>query len=138
MRFLGTTPTAFCPIVTGSVCRRRCRCSCKVRQLYYRERFDVESPNFTGIFTPVGSTTTPDKTSLCTVGSYRRSKRVEDDASDGFKLESPKSAHTTSTPIFRSTIPDIMSLTTSGWQLSKLKNRSKMPHPTASLLNRLR
>ena len=34
----------------------------------YRERFDLESPNFTGTFKPVVSTTRPDMTSLTTSG----------------------------------------------------------------------
>ena len=33
-----------------------------------RERFDLESSNLARTFTPVGSTTTPDMTSLCTSG----------------------------------------------------------------------
>ena len=33
-----------------------------------------------------------------------------------------------------SAVPDMMSLATSGWRLSKLKGRTKMPNPTDSLL----
>ena len=40
-----------------------------LRQSYIsRERFDLESQNFTRIFTPVGSSATPDMTSLATSG----------------------------------------------------------------------
>ena len=59
---LGKTPY----VVTGICRRRRChgtfittRGSCKSR-----ERFDLESPNFTRTFTAVGSITAPDMTSL--------------------------------------------------------------------------
>ena len=68
---------------------------------------------------------------ILSVGSYRRSKRGRNDASDDLNLESSKLAHI-STPISRSTVPDMTSLFTSGWQLSKFKKRPKMPPQTAS------
>ena len=51
-------------------------------------------------------------------------KRAENDNSDGYNLESPKSTSLFTTPV--------TSLTTSDWQLSKFKKQSKMPPQTAS------
>ena len=58
---------AFCPIAVGSVgvvvvvrTKRGSRIS--------RERFDIESPNFTGTFIPTCSTSPPDMTSLASSG----------------------------------------------------------------------
>ena len=63
---------AFCLYAMNGVRRMvivvvRCRIS--------RERFNIESPNFTSAFTPVGSTATSDMTSHATsIGIYRSSK----------------------------------------------------------------
>ena len=50
-------------------------------------------------------------------------KTAENDASEGFNLESPKLAHT-STPASWTATLDMTSLTTSSWQLSKFNKRS--------------
>ena len=51
-------------------------------------------------------------------------KTVENDASDLFNVDSPNLAHT-SKPTSWTARPDMMSLSTSGWQLSKFKNGRK-------------
>ena len=57
-------------------------------------------------------------------------KTAENYACDGFNLDSPKLPRT-SIPMNWTAIPDMTLLTTSGWQLSKLKKTSKMPPPTS-------
>ena len=97
-----------------------------------REHLHLESPNFTRIFTPVGSTyshTWYDVTIYFQSIDVR--KTAENDASDGFNLDSQKMTHT-STPTSWTAIPDMTSLTNSGWKLSKFKKRSKMSPQTAS------
>ena len=61
---------AFCPYVITGVRRRRRGTSFvpKWGSRISREKFDLESPNFTRTFTQVGSNTTPDITSLTTSG----------------------------------------------------------------------
>ena len=59
-------------------------------------------------------------------------KTAEDDASDGFNIESPHLAHTSLTTHWTG-IPDMASLASSGSQLPKFKNRSKMPPLSAWL-----
>ena len=121
---------------TGVRRRRRCRRrSFEVRKSYISRSVDLESPNVTRAFKPVGSTKTPYMTSLILpVESYRRSKNGRKCCIRQLQHESPKLAYT-SIPTPWSTMPDMTSLTISGWQLSKFKERSKMPYTTASLLH---
>ena len=89
------------------------------------ERFDLESANFTRTFIPVGSTTTPEMTSLLPVGSYRSSKAVENSRirrlrcgiyREPFEVESPNFTGTsvTTCPTYA---PDMTSPATSGRKL---------------------
>ena len=105
-----------------------------------RERFDVESPNFTWTFTPVSFTTAPDMTPLTTSGwqlsklkigrkccLWRLHCRI---SREPFEIKSP---NFTGTSILTCSTfaPDMTSLPTSGRMLQR-KKPSKMPPQTAS------
>ena len=99
-----------------------------------QERFDSESPYFTRIFIPVGSTTVTDTTSLCTSG--RKLSTFENGRKwrlGRLQLESKKLAHIHTEILINYAGYDVTDYLRLAVTEVK-KKQSKMPHPTALLL----